>query len=91
MGKKNGYDYYLEFQYKYTGDFYTALIRAVSQADGTNLEKIAQGFPSLVEAYKCWTRTGVEEFAKHVTPNCIATRLFEEEYGVKVGVANVEN
>ncbi len=82
---KNGYDYYLEYQYRFAGDFYTLLFRTIQQADETNLGRLEMGFPSEVEAYKCWTRTGIKEFAKHASQDCIARKLFEAEYGVKIG------
>ena len=76
----NGYDKYLEYQYRQTGDFYTLLFQTIQQADGQNLEKLAQGFPSEVEAYKCWTRTGVKEFVKHVSSNHRLLEPFKAEY-----------
>ena len=79
----NGYDKYLEYQYRQSGDFYTALFGAISQADGHNLAKIALGFPSEVEAYTCWTRIGVEEFAKHVTPGHRLLDAFQKEYAIE--------
>ena len=81
----NGYDKYLEFQYRQAGDFYTALFGTISRADGQNLEKLAQGFPSEVEAYKCWTRTGVEEFVKHVSPGHRLLDEFKAEYQLYEG------
>lgn len=79
----NGYDKYLEFQYRQTGDFYTSLFRTIQQADTQNLAKFAQGFPSEVEAYKCWTRIGVKEFVKHVSPGHRLLKPFRTEYQLK--------
>ena len=76
----SGYDKYLEYQYRQTGDFYALLFRAIQQADGENLDRLAQGFPTEVEAYKCWTRIGVKEFATYVTPGHRLLDTFRKEY-----------
>ena len=65
----NGYDRYLDKQFRMSGSFFSALFDAIMQADGTNLEKIAQGFPEEVEAYKTWTRIGVDEFLAKCSPD----------------------
>jgi len=57
-----GYDRYLEFQFNWSGDFFTYLFRAISMADEFNLAKLAEGFPEEVEAYKTWTRVGQNAF-----------------------------
>jgi hypothetical protein len=51
----SGFDRYLEFQYQFTGDFYTMLFRAIGQADDRNLDRLAKGFPEEVEAHVTWT------------------------------------
>lgn len=76
----NGYDKYLEYQYRQTGDFYTLLFQAIQQADGKNLDRLAKGFPTEVEAYKCWTRIGVKEFVKRVSPGHRLLGPFKAEY-----------
>ena len=72
MPKKNGYDRYLEYQFRRAfpmSDFFAALFNAMGQADTGNLERIAKGFPEEVEAYKTWTRVGVKEFLAKCTPD----------------------
>jgi hypothetical protein len=58
----NGFDKYLEYQFHWSGSFYTHLFEAIQCADGNNLGRLAKGFPEEVEAYKVWTRVGREEF-----------------------------
>jgi hypothetical protein len=65
----NGFDKYLEFQFGLTGSFYTALFRAIHQADEDNLRRLAQGFPEEVEAYKVWSRIGRQDFLARCTPD----------------------
>jgi len=65
----NGYDKYLEYQYNQSGGFFTKLIRAIEHADEINLSALELGFPELVWAYKIWSRVGVSEFAKYVSPD----------------------
>ena len=67
MYGKSGFDRFLEFQYHFTGDFYTHLFRAISQADDQNLERLAKGFPEEVEAHVTWTVQGVGPFVQGVT------------------------
>lgn len=62
--KRNGYDRYLDHQYGRSGDFMHALFTAIRKADSLNQSRLALGFPEDVEAYQCWTRIGVDEFAK---------------------------
>jgi hypothetical protein len=64
----SGFDKYLEFQFRWTGDFYTLLFQVIGCADEGNLGKIAAGFPSEVEAYKTWTRIGQEAFLAKCDP-----------------------
>lgn len=52
----------MEYQFNWSGDFFTYLFRAISLADESNLAKLARGFPEEVEAYKTWTRVGRETF-----------------------------
>lgn len=63
----NGFDRYLEFQFRIAGDFYTALFRAIQQADENNLRRLAKGFPEEVEAYKVWSRMGRNYFLQRCT------------------------
>jgi len=63
----NGFDRYLEFQFRIAGDFYTALFQAIQQADEDNLERLAKGFPEEVEAYKVWARMGKDYFLQRCT------------------------
>ena len=63
----SGFDRFLEWQYQFTGDFYTHLFRAIAQADDQNLERLAMGFPEEVEAHVIWTTQGVGPFVEHVT------------------------
>jgi len=63
----NGFDKYLEYQFQQTGHFFTQLFDLISRADEDNLVKLAKGFPQEVEAYKTWTRKGVDEFRKSVS------------------------
>ena len=58
----NGFDRYLEFQFRWSGSFYTHLFGAIQQADHKNLEKLAKGFPEEVDAYKTWARVGSDAF-----------------------------
>lgn len=62
-----GYDRYLEFQYQFTGDFFTLLFRTIAQADTNNLQRLGMGFPEEVHAHKLWTQEGQAAFAGHVT------------------------
>lgn len=81
----NGYDKYLEFQYRQTGGFYTALFNAIMRADNKNMVKFASGFPSEVEAYRIWTSGGgAEEFIKHVTPGHALLEQFADEYDLEL-------
>jgi hypothetical protein len=63
----SGFDRFLEWQYQFTGDFYTHLFRAIAQADDQNLERLAKGFPEEVEAHVTWTVQGVGPFVQGVT------------------------
>jgi hypothetical protein len=63
----SGFDRFLEWQYHFTGDFYTLLFRTIGQADDQNLERLAKGFPEEVEAHVIWTTQGIAPFVEHVT------------------------
>ena len=81
---KNGFDRYLAFQYDKSGDFFRGLFQAITFADSSNMKKLALGFPEEVEAYKTWTRIGVEEFLKKVSPDLGDLRKqFMLEYELK--------
>jgi len=50
-------EYHLyDWQHKRAGGFITTLFNAMMQADETNLNKLAQGFPEHVQAYKYFAR-----------------------------------
>jgi hypothetical protein len=79
--KRNGYDRYLDYQYKRSGDFMHALFTAITKADHSNQDKLAKGFPEEVEAYRCWTRIGVDKFAKRCgNKNSQLYKNFLKEY-----------
>jgi hypothetical protein len=65
---KTGYDRYLEFQFRWTGSFFTTLFNAIALADTKNTERLRQGFPEEVEAYQTWTRIGRDEFLAKCNP-----------------------
>ena len=65
----NGYDKYLEFQFRKSGSFYERLFSAITAADRGNLVKLALGFPEEVEAYKTFTQIGVDAFLKKCSPD----------------------
>lgn len=65
---KSGYDRYLDYQYRMSGNFFKALFDAIKQADIDNLPKIEKGFPEEVDGYRLWIREGVHAFALRVTP-----------------------
>ena len=65
----DGYDKYLEFQFRQSGSFYEHLFSAITAADGDNLAKLSLGFPEEVEAYKTFTRIGVEAFLEKCAPD----------------------
>lgn len=81
--KRNGFDRYLDYQYRSGGSFFKALFNAIKQADKYNLPKIAQGFPEEVEAYKTWTRVGVEEFAERCSESGDQFTFFCREYDIE--------
>jgi hypothetical protein len=81
--RKNGFDLYLEFQYRQAGDFVTGLFNAITVADSKNLAALAGPFPSMIEAYKTWTRVGVKEFAEKVTPGHRLLETLKKEYGLE--------
>jgi hypothetical protein len=83
MGKRNGYDRYLDYQYGSGGSFFKALFDAIKQADYINLAKIELGFPEEVEAYKTWTRVGVEPFVDKLSPDHHELANFKAEYGLE--------
>ena len=65
----NGYDKYLEFQFRQSGSFYEHLFNAIIAADRANRAKLALGFPEEVEAYKTFTRVGVDAFLEGCSPD----------------------
>lgn len=81
---RNGYDRYLDYQYSQGGGFFSALFMAIKIADSDNLEKLGRGFPEEVEAFLCWTRIGVEEFAKRLSEKDGGLyEKFRREYGLE--------
>ena len=47
---KNGYDRFLDYQFRYSGEFFKLLFQTMFQADPTNLNKLRQGFPQEASA-----------------------------------------
>jgi hypothetical protein len=80
----NGYNKYLEFQYRWSGDFYTSLFRAIALADTGNTQRLSKGFPEEVDAYRIWTREGVEAFLEKVSPDHPLRDRFVKEYNLEV-------
>lgn len=75
-----GFDRFLEFEFGFTGDFYTLLFRAIQQADSRNLDRMSKGFPQEVWAYKLWSQEGPKALAAKVTPgHPLLKRLADEE------------
>ena len=79
----NGYDKYLEHQYRWSGDFMNAIFDAIARADEGNLAKLAAGFPEEVDAYKLWTRVGVQALADKCSPDHPLMRQLKDEYGLE--------
>lgn len=65
---KNGYDRYLEFQFRQTGKFFTLLFEAISNADEINVELLRKGFPEEVDAVHAWQRQGQDALIGKCTP-----------------------
>ncbi len=66
--KKNGYDRYLDFQFRLCGKFFTLLFEAISIADDINAEHLRKGFPEEVDAVHTWQRQGQEQLLAKCTP-----------------------
>ena len=75
---KNGYDRYLDFQFRMTGDFFTHLFQAISRADSNNTEKLRLAFPEEVDAYLTWAREGSEFLLEKCSPNSPLLKEIEE-------------
>lgn len=82
--KRNGYDRYLDHQYRRSGSFFNNLFLAIHIASSGNLAKLALGFPEEVDAYKTWTRIGVEEFAKKCANRDGQFDAFCKEYQIDI-------
>lgn len=78
----NGADKYLEYQYQHSGSFYECLFKTIAAADEYNLAKLSEGFPEEVEAYKTWTRIGVEAFSKLCHPQHPLLKRLQEDYAL---------
>ena len=79
----NGDDKYIEFQYGWTGDFYTFLFKAIGQADHINIDKMRLAFPEEVDAYIIWTRNGgPEALLKKLSPDHQLRERFMREYNL---------
>ena len=78
-----GYDKYLEFQYRWTGDFYTTLFQAISLADTDNTARLAEGFPEEVDAYLIWTRQGADALLEKISLDHPLRERFIKEYGLE--------
>lgn len=87
---KNGFDRYLDFQYRSGGSFFKALFQAIQRADVNNLPKLALGFPEEVEAYITWTRVGVEEFAERCLTRDKQFVAFCREYDIEIKITKEE-
>ena len=79
----NGFDKYLEYQYRQSGDFYQALWLAIMRADTDNTARLAKGFPSEVEAYRVWSQEGVELFADQCSPDHPLLPRLKDEYAIE--------
>jgi len=79
----NGYDKYLEFQYRQSGHFYTALFETISKADEDNLELLSKGFPEEVDGFKIFTRVGVKEFLSHCSKDHPLKKMMHDGYGLE--------
>jgi len=44
----------VKWQFGQLGGFYSALFDAIKQADGSNLNRLALGFPEQVEGFRRW-------------------------------------
>ena len=49
-------DWIAKWQYGYSGDFHSALFKAICAADEGNLDRLSPGFPDEVEGYGKYTR-----------------------------------
>lgn len=67
MSKSSGYDKYLEFQFRETGNFYSKLFDLIAIADFEYIEKLRLIFPEEVDAYQTFTRIGQEAFLAKCT------------------------
>ena len=65
---KNGYDRYLDYQFRESGNFFKYLFDAITFAGHKNTDKLRLGFPEEVDAYLTWTRKGCDAFLKKCTP-----------------------
>jgi len=83
MPKKNGFDRYLDYQYRQSGSFFKALFDAIKQADSENLARVALGFPEEVRAYLTWTTIGIDKFAQGCATHDGQFEKFCAEYGLK--------
>jgi len=81
--KPNGFDKYLDYQYRRSGGFYKSLFDTIKKADPENTERLRKGFPEEVDAYLIWTRVGVEEFAKKCSPGNPLLATLVDEYDLK--------
>jgi hypothetical protein len=81
MNPKNGYDRYLEYQLHMSGSFFAALFDTITRADEGNLNRLTQSFPEEVEAYKTFTRIGLQEFlAKCTSDSELLKKVLNKEY-----------
>jgi len=53
---QNGYDRFLDYQFRRSGDFFKSLFKALFQADSTNFKKLALGFPEEAGAVLLFTQ-----------------------------------
>lgn len=85
----NGYDRYLDFQYRRSGSFFTFLFQAIAQADGNNTTCLELGFPEEVDAYRIWSRDGgAQGLLPHISLSHGCRAKFIEEHSLYDGPIN---
>ena len=78
--KQEGFDKWLDYQYRMSGDFYLGLWEAIMRADEENSFRLAKGFPHEVEAYRVWTRVGCKAFLAECSPDNPLVERMRKEY-----------
>ncbi len=82
--KRNGYDLLLEWVYGQTGHFYTQLFELMARADTENLNKLGQGFPEEVEAFRIYAYDvdGLEKIMQRASHDHPLLTKFIQEYSL---------